>query len=645
MTLSAKSSETTTILGVQISLLGFEQVLKNCLQRAATSSGGYVCFANVHSVIESHWSSEVRKALNEAYLSVADGMPLVWTSKLSERPIQSRVCGPDMMKAFLGQSRDSVQGMIGGPPGQAEALAGKLGLKALCYSPPMRPFSPENAREDWLRFLEMCPEGKPPAVVWVGLGAPKQELWMRVVSSLAPNTLFFGVGAAFDFLAGNKSRAPVWMQENGLEWLYRLTQEPKRLWRRYFYTNSLFIWLLARQAFLSLAFSIVGVLTIQLFLSWFSPPIALGKRSLFLGDLWFFIWVPFLLIQQMRKFELRRKLFPWLFASLCVAVVCWEHGAYRPPLAPQLQVLSIELPEGDAFSPVREAAIAFRFLIWFWSGVALAHQPFSKREIRWQSWGLVWGMGLAALAMVACKLSLPVAVLMGRTFGYVPETYPWIGRVYGVFRSPNEAGISLGLGALLVAGCVHLSRSTRALIVVAGIAGVGFAKAATSFVGMLLSAIGGYFSRWPRLAAGILFSAIGTILAGLPILSHYSDLVENKLANLIYRFGPWKIYFWEALSKWDRLIFGTGFNQYNVDNCYLFLLNRGGLLLFGGMIFTCYYVIRRSWNAWNAYQRAVLLFLILTSFTLDALILRPLVAVLICGIPLLKVKGSEAVER
>lgn len=113
----------------------------------------------------------------------------------------------------------------------------------------MRPFSPEAAMEDWENLVRVN-GGKPlPHVVWIGLGAPKQELWMQAVSARIPNVVFMGVGAAFDFLTDTKKRAPVWMQKTGLEWLYRLIQEPRRLWRRYFVTNSRFILALIAEAF------------------------------------------------------------------------------------------------------------------------------------------------------------------------------------------------------------------------------------------------------------------------------------------------------------------------------------------------------------------------------------------------------------
>lgn len=241
-------SFTLNLLGIPISRRGLDEALRHCANRAKERSGGYVCFVNVHTVTEAQDSPRLAEALWNATLALADGMPLVWVSKLRGQPVESRVCGPDFMERFLKEHPTIPQGFIGGSPGQAETLASRLGGRPACYSPPMRVFSEDNAIEDWRTFLSLKPDTAPPAVVWVGLGAPKQELWMRAVSVIAPETLFFGVGAAFDFLAGTKRRAPAWMRKAGLEWSYRLFQEPARLWKRYGKTNLKFISLLFGEA-------------------------------------------------------------------------------------------------------------------------------------------------------------------------------------------------------------------------------------------------------------------------------------------------------------------------------------------------------------------------------------------------------------
>jgi N-acetylglucosaminyldiphosphoundecaprenol N-acetyl-beta-D-mannosaminyltransferase len=233
----------TTVLGTEVSRLGFTPALDACALRATQCKGGYVCFANVHTVTESLSDPALQEALNHSFLSVADGVPLVWASRLLGQPIQSRVCGPDFMAEFLRRFPDFTHGFLGGSPGQAEALVQLFRLnQTVTYCPPFRPFAAKHAQEDWSQLISRSPQT--PQIVWVGLGAPKQELWMASISKNAPETLFFGVGAAFDFLTGSKARAPLWMQQSGLEWLFRLTREPGRLWKRYLITNVRFLWCL-----------------------------------------------------------------------------------------------------------------------------------------------------------------------------------------------------------------------------------------------------------------------------------------------------------------------------------------------------------------------------------------------------------------
>lgn len=220
--------------------MGFDEAVSTLSKRARDKAGLAVYFANVHTVTESTENPALAHAMQNA-LCLADGMPLVWVSRLFRSAIHSRVCGPDFMAKFLEKNRDLAHGFIGGAPGQAEKVAEIFHIESICDSPPMRPFSPENVRDDLNRFSRKL-SGRPfPNMIWVGLGAPKQELWISEAIKLYPETLFLGVGAAFDFLAGTKPRAPRLMQKMGMEWLFRLLSEPKRLWRRYLKTNTLFI--------------------------------------------------------------------------------------------------------------------------------------------------------------------------------------------------------------------------------------------------------------------------------------------------------------------------------------------------------------------------------------------------------------------
>ena len=241
---------TAALLGVSISTLGLDAALAACRARIAAGQGGYACFVNVHTLTESTRDRALRDALAGATFCFADGMPLVWLARALGTPIAGRVCGPDFMAALLAAERDRVHGFLGGAPGRGEVIAGRFGVRAAVHAPPMRAFSPARAAEDWEALLACSPGGRPPEIIWVGLGAPKQERWLHEVSRRAPGSLLFGVGAAFDFLSGATPRAPELLQRAGLEWAFRLATEPRRLWRRYLATNTRFA-VLAGRAILS----------------------------------------------------------------------------------------------------------------------------------------------------------------------------------------------------------------------------------------------------------------------------------------------------------------------------------------------------------------------------------------------------------
>ncbi len=237
----------SNLIGIRLSGPDLPSALSELSERVERGQGGYACFVNVHTLTESTTNESLRAALEHATFCFPDGMPLVWLMRLKGSSIGGRISGPDFTREFATAQRARSQGLVGGAPGRAEELASALGITACVYSPPMRDFSVENALEDWKAFLQHCPGGKAPSIVWVGLGAPKQEVWMQAVSRHAPETFFFGVGAAFDFLAGHVRRAPAWMRNNGLEWVHRLSQDPRRLWKRYLRTNAKFALLALRE--------------------------------------------------------------------------------------------------------------------------------------------------------------------------------------------------------------------------------------------------------------------------------------------------------------------------------------------------------------------------------------------------------------
>jgi N-acetylglucosaminyldiphosphoundecaprenol N-acetyl-beta-D-mannosaminyltransferase len=205
----------------------------------ARGAGGSACFVNVHTLTEASRDPQLREAMHAASFLFADGVPLLWLARAKRAPIATRVCGPDFMDAMLRRHGAAVHGLIGASPEVTGAIVARYRIAAVAHSPPMRPFSEAHALEDWQAFVDRGP-GLPPRLVWVGLGAPKQERWIHTVSRVAPGVMFFGVGAAFDFLAERKPRAPRVLQRLGLEWTHRLASEPGRMWKRYLVANARF---------------------------------------------------------------------------------------------------------------------------------------------------------------------------------------------------------------------------------------------------------------------------------------------------------------------------------------------------------------------------------------------------------------------
>jgi N-acetylglucosaminyldiphosphoundecaprenol N-acetyl-beta-D-mannosaminyltransferase len=205
---------------------------------------GYVAFANVHGVIEGLDEATTRQAFNEAGLTVPDGVPLVWLGWLRGHAEVRRVYGPDTV---LGLSEQAARHgwscyFYGGAPGVAERLAAVLterfpGFRvAGVHAPPFRSLTEAEDAEDVSRLNASRAD-----VVFVGLGCPKQERWMADHRPRLTAAALLGVGAAFDFHTGRVRQAPRWMMGAGLEWLFRLIQEPRRLWRRYLVYNPRFV--------------------------------------------------------------------------------------------------------------------------------------------------------------------------------------------------------------------------------------------------------------------------------------------------------------------------------------------------------------------------------------------------------------------
>jgi N-acetylglucosaminyldiphosphoundecaprenol N-acetyl-beta-D-mannosaminyltransferase len=206
----------------------------------------YIAVAGMHGITEARHNAEFRKAVADADLVVADGMPVVWLGRLRGHFMPRRVYGPELMLRFCKET--AIAGyrhyLLGGAPGVPEQLA--RSIEKVCsgitivgtHSPPFRASTSEEEAELIENINRAAPD-----VLWVGLGTPKQEMWMRRHRGQLRVPVIIGVGAAFDFLSFRKRQAPVWMQERGLEWLFRLLQEPRRLWKRYSFGGFEFIFL------------------------------------------------------------------------------------------------------------------------------------------------------------------------------------------------------------------------------------------------------------------------------------------------------------------------------------------------------------------------------------------------------------------
>ena len=237
------------ILGARTDATSYSDAAERVLAWASRAESRYVCVSNVHVTMESHDAGDYRAVVNGADLVTPDGMPLVWALRLLGVADATRVRGPTLMARVLERAATAriAVGFYGATPAVLARLAEACqrrfpGLEvAYAHAPPFRPLT---AGEDAQVVEDIKRSGA--RIVFVGLGCPKQERWMAAHKG-SVKAVMLGVGAAFDFLAGVKPEAPIWMQNSGLEWVFRLATEPRRLWRRYARHNPRFVALFLRQ--------------------------------------------------------------------------------------------------------------------------------------------------------------------------------------------------------------------------------------------------------------------------------------------------------------------------------------------------------------------------------------------------------------
>ncbi|WP_293935314.1 WecB/TagA/CpsF family glycosyltransferase [Iodobacter sp.] len=238
-----KTRHTVPVIGIPIDVINFDEAIFTISSWSRKHLSKYVCICNVHSVVTASQESDFIEVIRQSDMATPDGAPVAWLMRQIGISGQVRVNGPDLMWQYCAYAEQSSETfyLYGGMPETLDILKNKLSKEfprlkiAGMYSPPFRALSDE---EDTRIVEEINASGA--GVVWVSLGCPKQEKWMAAHRGKI-NAVMIGVGAAFDYHAGTIIRAPLWMQNSGLEWLHRLCSEPRRLWKRYFVTNTIFV--------------------------------------------------------------------------------------------------------------------------------------------------------------------------------------------------------------------------------------------------------------------------------------------------------------------------------------------------------------------------------------------------------------------
>lgn len=249
MTAEADSyPQKTPVIGTPISMTSYDEVM-SLLRTPPANRTMTVAVCTVHALMALRRDPALSEAIHAADIATPDGVPLVWAIRWTANPAQQRVYGPELMRrTLISESPEYSHYLYGSTPETVERLTARIGEFAPmakivgAESPPFREPTPD---EEAATLERIRTSGA--TIVWVGLGQPKQELWMLRVTPHLQGVALVGVGAAFDFLSGTKAQAPGWIQRAGLEWLFRLFHEPHRLWRRYLFNNPAYLALLARQ--------------------------------------------------------------------------------------------------------------------------------------------------------------------------------------------------------------------------------------------------------------------------------------------------------------------------------------------------------------------------------------------------------------
>lgn len=232
------------VIGLKLSVCNYDLATKKIVEMVRQNEGGYVCVSTVHMAMEAFDDPVYAKMVNDADLITPDGMPMLWMKKLQGAKDVSQVRGTNLMVNLfsIAEENSFTVGFYGGSQEVLDELSERLEKDfpklqvSYIYSPPFRPLTEEEDKEVTKNIANSATD-----ILFIGLGCPKQERWMADHSDRI-DSVMIGVGAAFNFYAGKTKESPEWMRKVGLEWLFRLVQEPRRLWKRYIILNPRFVW-------------------------------------------------------------------------------------------------------------------------------------------------------------------------------------------------------------------------------------------------------------------------------------------------------------------------------------------------------------------------------------------------------------------
>ena len=238
------------VLGVNVDAIDMDGALEHISTMLQSSQKGYICLAGVHGVMEARRSSQLAQVYSGSEMTIPDGMPLVWVGHIQGYTAMERVTGPDLMLEVFRRKEFShvTHFLYGGVDSVADELRDKLrelfpwATIVGTYTPPFSEPSTSEQKELIATIGELKPD-----IIWVGIGCPRQEMFMARYLPLLETKLMFGVGAAFDYHTGRIRDCAEWIKRAGLQWLHRLIQDPRRLWRRYLRNNPAFLWHIAWQ--------------------------------------------------------------------------------------------------------------------------------------------------------------------------------------------------------------------------------------------------------------------------------------------------------------------------------------------------------------------------------------------------------------